>query len=200
PEGQAEEIQDRLDEGVAGAEDDGGDDDRDGLRVAPGETRHQVDGDGQGDRVAGQPQEVSHHPIVPPARTGTMRHRSPPSAEGSMTHLPPFADLTTDARPAPRSPFDHALRALLDDLFAALPTLAHSIGYHAHDDRWPDLSEAGTQARRAMYEHHTAALTDLPNALLDADEAIDRGIVLEALDGLRFQAEVLRDEAWDPLT
>jgi uncharacterized protein (DUF885 family) len=81
-----------------------------------------------------------------------------------------------------------------------LPTLATSIGFHAHDDRWPDLSEAGRLARLAMYEHHTAALTDLSDSVLRADEAIDRGIVLEALEGLRFQAEVLRDEAWDPLT
>ena len=103
-----------------------------------------------------------------------------------MTDLPPFTDLTIDARPDPVSPFDHALRALFDDLFAALPTLATSIGYHAHDDRWPDLSEAGRQARLAMVERHVAALEGLADAVMTADEAIDRGIVLEALDGLRF--------------
>ena len=40
----------------------------------------------------------------------------------------------------------------------------------------------------------------LPDDALSADEAIDRGIVLEALDGLRFEATSLRDEACDPLT
>ncbi len=60
-----------------------------------------------------------------------------------MTDLPPFIDLTSDARPEPVSPFDHCLKACLDDLFAALPTLATGTGYHAFDDRWPDLSEAG---------------------------------------------------------
>jgi uncharacterized protein (DUF885 family) len=117
-----------------------------------------------------------------------------------MTDLPVFTDLTTDARPAPVSAFDHALRAFLDDLFEALPTLATSVGYHAHDDRWPDLSEAGRLARLAMYARHTAAMEALRGGALSADEAIDQGIVLEALDGLRFDSDVLRDEAWDPLT
>ncbi|MET1232420.1 MAG: DUF885 domain-containing protein [Candidatus Limnocylindrales bacterium] len=117
-----------------------------------------------------------------------------------MTDLPAFTDLTTDARPAPGRPFDRALRMLLDDLFAALPTLATSIGYHAHDDSWPDLSEVGRKARLELYARHAAALEALPDGELSADEAIDRGIALEALDGLRFESEVLRSEAWDPLT
>jgi uncharacterized protein (DUF885 family) len=117
-----------------------------------------------------------------------------------MTDLPAFTDLTTDARPAPASPFDHALRAFLDDLFAALPTLATSVGYHAHDDRWPDLSEAGRLARLEMFARHASALEALPDDEISMGEAIDLGIVLEALEGLRFESEVLRDEAWDPLT
>ena len=51
-----------------------------------------------------------------------------------------------------------------------------------------------------LYARHAAALRALADETLSADEAIDRGIVLEALDGLRFEAEVVRDEAWDPLT
>jgi uncharacterized protein (DUF885 family) len=117
-----------------------------------------------------------------------------------MTDLPAFADLTSDARPAPVSVFDRALKALLDELFAALPTLATSTGYHAYDDRWPDLSERGRQARLAAYDRHAAAMSALPDDALSADEIIDRGIVLEALEGLRFEAASLRDEAWDPLT
>jgi uncharacterized protein (DUF885 family) len=117
-----------------------------------------------------------------------------------MTDLPAFTDLTSDARPAPVSPFDHALKALLDELFASLPTLATSLGYHAYDDRWPDLSEGGRQRRLAMIDRHSAAMAELPDGQLSADERIDRGIVLEALDGLRFDASRLRDEAWDPLT
>jgi uncharacterized protein (DUF885 family) len=117
-----------------------------------------------------------------------------------MTDLPAFTDLTIDARPGRGSPFDRALGKLLDDLFAALPTLATSIGYHAHDDRWPDLSEVGRMARLELYARHAAALEALPDELLSADEVIDRGIALEALDGLRFDSEVLRSEAWDPLT
>lgn len=117
-----------------------------------------------------------------------------------MTDLPPFIDQTSDARPEPVSPFDRCLKACLDDLFAALPTLATGTGYHAFDDRWPDLSEAGRLGRIELLARHDAGLRSLPAEALSPDEAIDRGIVLEALDGLRFDATSLRDEACDPLT
>jgi uncharacterized protein (DUF885 family) len=120
--------------------------------------------------------------------------------ETSMTvAIPSFTSLTADTRPTPASAFDHAVHALLDDLFGALPVWATQVGFHAYDDRWPDLSEKGRQARLGLYARHRAALAGLSQASLNADEVIDRGIVLDALDGLIFDDEVLRSEAWDAL-
>ena len=113
--------------------------------------------------------------------------------------LLPFLPLTGDPLPAPRTAFDQALRALLDDLFAALPTWATQMGFHGYDDRWPDLSERGRRARLALYARHRAALVALPEAELTPDEVIDCGITLEALDAFAFDDGVLRQGAWDAL-
>jgi uncharacterized protein (DUF885 family) len=113
--------------------------------------------------------------------------------------VPHFEPAVVDGRPAPRSAFDHALRELLDDLFAALPTWATQVGFHAYDDRWPDLSEGGRRARLALYARHRLALTALPDSALTPDERIDRGITLDVLDGFTFDDDVLREGAWDAL-
>jgi uncharacterized protein (DUF885 family) len=113
--------------------------------------------------------------------------------------LLPFVPLTGDPLPAPRTAFDHALRALLDDLFAALPTWATQMGFHGYDDRWPDVSETGRRARLDLYARHRAALEGLEVTALMPGERIDRGIVLEALDGFAFADGTLREGAWDPL-
>ncbi|KRT62436.1 MAG: hypothetical protein XU10_C0028G0015 [Chloroflexi bacterium CSP1-4] len=113
--------------------------------------------------------------------------------------LLPFVPLTGDPLPAPRTAFDQALRALLDDLFAALPTWATQMGFHGYDDRWPDVSEAGRRARLDLYARHRAALEGLDAAALTPDERIDRGIVVEALEGFTFDDGILREGAWDAL-
>lgn len=102
--------------------------------------------------------------------------------------------------PAPVTRWDHAFHAFLGDYFEALPTHGTVAGYHLVDDRWPDLSEAGRLARLAMYERHRDAVSVLPDDELSADERVDRAILLELLDKLRFGDEELRDEAWDPLS
>ncbi len=110
-----------------------------------------------------------------------------------------FVSLAADNRPSPRTPFDHALRDLLDDLFAAMPTFATHIGFHAHDDKWPDMTEAGRQAVLGLIAKHRAQLVALDEGTLSADEQIDRGLVLEALDSMEFDETELRETAWDPL-
>lgn len=102
--------------------------------------------------------------------------------------------------PEPVTRWDHALHAFLVDWFEAVPTHGTVAGYHLVDDRWPDLSEAGRLARLAMYERHRAAVSALSDEDLSPGERIDRAILLELLDRSRFGDEVLRDEAWDPLS
>jgi uncharacterized protein (DUF885 family) len=111
-----------------------------------------------------------------------------------------FRDLAPDSRPEPRTPYDSALAAFLDDAFATSPIFATQMGYHAHDDQWPDLTEDGMARALAMFERHHAALSAIPDGELQDGEAIDRGITLEAIDSWRFQVEVLQEHRWDPLT
>jgi uncharacterized protein (DUF885 family) len=122
--------------------------------------------------------------------------------EGSLTEAAQsgFMPLVGDPRPEPQTPFDFALQRLLDDLFAAYPTWATQMGFHAHDDRWPECSSFGREARLAMLRHHRARLEVLADGDLDHDELVDRGIVLEAIDALEFQEAELREAAWDPLS
>src|SRR4051794_11789074 len=111
-----------------------------------------------------------------------------------------FRSLAPDNRPAPRTRFDHTLRELLDDLFAVQPTWATQIGFHAFDDRWPDLTAAGHHARLAAVERHRGQMNALDEPDLSADEKIDRSLALEALDAMEFDETELVELAWDPLT
>jgi uncharacterized protein (DUF885 family) len=112
----------------------------------------------------------------------------------------PFVSHTADNRPLPRSAFDFALQRFLDDLFAASPVWATQVGFHVHDDRWPDMSEAGRHGLLALLRHHRARLEALDAEELSMDERIDRGIVLAAIDALEFRQAELREAAWDPLS
>lgn len=102
--------------------------------------------------------------------------------------------------PTPVTPWDAVLHAFLVDYFEASPVHGTGAGYHLVDGRWPDLSAAGRAARLGMYQRHRAAAAGLAAADLSPDEAVDRDILLELLERLRFGDEELCDEAWDPLT
>ena len=52
-------------------------------------------------------------------------------------------------------------RPFLAELFALDPVFATSIGEHAHDAAWPDLSEAGRASRLAFVERWTATFERL---------------------------------------
>jgi uncharacterized protein (DUF885 family) len=110
-----------------------------------------------------------------------------------------FRSLAADNRPRPRTDFERALHALLDDMFAAQPTWATHIGYHAFDDRWPDVTELGRHARLELIARHRAAIEKLDEAALSSDERIDRSLTLETLDGMEFDETELREMAWDAL-
>jgi uncharacterized protein (DUF885 family) len=104
-----------------------------------------------------------------------------------------------DGLPEPAGPFEAAVVDLLVGLFEAYPTWGTQAGYHRVDDRWPDLSEDGRLARLAMLGEGAARLGAFDEALLSAEERIDRLILLEEIERLSFGEEVLRGFAWDPL-
>jgi uncharacterized protein (DUF885 family) len=113
--------------------------------------------------------------------------------------LPPYRDGTVDSRPPATSPYARELRALLDDLFEIYPTFATYIGYHAFDDRWPDPRPVGRERRLSLLHAARDRVAALDKASLDPGEHFDRGILLDAIDGMLFDEEELREEAWDPL-
>lgn len=110
-----------------------------------------------------------------------------------------FVSLVEDPRPEPRTRFAIALNRFLDDYFAAYPTAATAIGFHLHDDRWPDVSDVGRTSRLAMLRHHRARFEALPDEDLSVDEQLDRRIVREEIDAIEFDEAELREHAWDPL-
>ncbi len=97
------------------------------------------------------------------------------------------------------SEFGERVGAFLGDFFLHYPVVATAIGNHDHDGTWPDLSEAGREARLEFIAGWDARLRSMPEVSLSADERIDREILLGELAALRFDEAELREWAWDPL-
>jgi uncharacterized protein (DUF885 family) len=93
--------------------------------------------------------------------------------------------------------------ALTDDVLAGYfrhyPVQATEMGHHAHDGVWPDLTEAGRHARLTWLAEMRARLEALDEATLSRDDAVDRRILLEQVDAMRFGEETLREDTWNPL-
>jgi uncharacterized protein (DUF885 family) len=107
--------------------------------------------------------------------------------------------LRPDGLPQPATAFEASVIEFLVDLFEAYPTWGTSTGYHRVDGRWPDLSEAGRQARLGTFRAHRETLAAFAETALTPDEQVDRAILLEEIDKVTFGEEILRSEAWDPL-
>ena len=105
-----------------------------------------------------------------------------------MADLPPFRDLSSDRRVVEPGAYGRALQEVLDGLFAAYPVWAGDVGFHAYDDRWPDVSEAGREAELDLLARLRGRVAALPEAELSAAQRIDRGILLEALEALTFES------------
>src|SRR6476659_10078079 len=95
------------------------------------------------------------------------------------------------------SDFPTRVETFLDDFFRLHPTFATTIGEHAHDDRWPDLSAAGRAARLVFGERWLAEFAAMDD--LTADEAIDRDLLVGELEAARFDDTEVREDAWNPL-
>ncbi len=98
------------------------------------------------------------------------------------------------------SAFSDAFSAFLDAFVELEPVAATAIGDHRHDGRWPDLSAAGRRQRLVFVDAWQATFSGLDPAALSVDESVDRDLVLQELDAMRFGETELRDDAWDSLT
>jgi uncharacterized protein (DUF885 family) len=95
------------------------------------------------------------------------------------------------------SDLQHRIDEFLAEFFRVNPTWATSIGAHAHDDRWPDLTETGRRERLAFIERWLAVFQGMTD--LDGDDAIDRYLLIGELEAAQFSESELREETWNPL-
>jgi uncharacterized protein (DUF885 family) len=93
--------------------------------------------------------------------------------------------------------FAASTRTFLAEFFALNPVFATAMGEHAHDARWPDLSDAGRAEQLAFIDRWLAAFRAMD--ALSADNAIDRDLLVGELDAARFSETVLQEDAWNPL-
>ncbi len=97
------------------------------------------------------------------------------------------------------SDFPARVDAFLDEYFALSPLEATDVGEHAHDGRWPDLTEVGRLARLDFVDRWEAELRSLDPAGLMQDDSLDRDLLLDQLAAMRFDESELRSGRWDPL-
>lgn len=94
--------------------------------------------------------------------------------------------------------------ALVDHVLAGFyrfnPVFATSIGQHEHDDRWPDLTDAGRHAWLAFLADARSRLDEVDLGSLSHGERVDHRILLANVDAAIFREAVLREESWNPLS
>ena len=93
--------------------------------------------------------------------------------------------------------FAEAQDAFFADFFRLYPVHATDAGNHEHDDRWPDLSDAGGAERLAWLASARAGLESAGG--LSREEEIDRRVLLATIDELRFDEEELDELSWSPI-
>jgi uncharacterized protein (DUF885 family) len=96
------------------------------------------------------------------------------------------------------SSFAEAQDAFFAEFFRRYPVHATEAGNHEHDDRWPDLTDAGT-AERVAWLGEIRARAEAANGL-SREEEIDRRVLLGTIDELRFEEEELDEASWSPIT
>ncbi len=93
--------------------------------------------------------------------------------------------------------FTEAVDAFFADYFRHSPVHATEAGTHEHDDRWPDLTEAGSAERIAWLTDVRARFEDMED--LAREEEIDRRVLLATIDEARFDEEELDEPSWSPI-
>lgn len=89
---------------------------------------------------------------------------------------------------------------ILADYFRLHPVHATETGEHAHDGRWPDLTEAGRRERAAWLQQAIDRVKALDDGELNREQRVDRRVLLEYLEAMRFAEEELREASWNPLS
>ena len=93
--------------------------------------------------------------------------------------------------------FADTVDAFFAEYFRLYPHHATEAGNHEHDDRWPDLTDQGADARLVWLASARASLDAAEG--LSRDEEIDRRVLLDQVDALRFDEEELDELSWSPI-
>jgi uncharacterized protein (DUF885 family) len=98
---------------------------------------------------------------------------------------------------------DAAFRAFeekfLADSLALDPTAATKAGEHAHDGKWPDVSNEGEASARAFYVQRLKDLDGFSPDALGLQNKVDLAILKNSLKYSIFAYDALRDYDWNPL-
>lgn len=95
------------------------------------------------------------------------------------------------------SSFAAAQEAFFAGFFRLYPIHATEAGNHEHDDRWPDLTDAGRAERLAWLADARSSLEAVDG--LTPEQEIDRRVLLATIDEMRFDEEELDELAWSPI-
>jgi uncharacterized protein (DUF885 family) len=95
------------------------------------------------------------------------------------------------------SSFAAAQADFFDNFFRHYPIHASEAGNHEHDERWPDLTDAGSAERLAWLADARAGLEEADG--LSREEEIDRRVLLGTIDELRFDEQDLDEPSWSPI-
>lgn len=96
--------------------------------------------------------------------------------------------------------FAATVASFLADVFRLDPVGATDAGMHAYDHRWPDCTEAGRLELLAALDRWESRFAAFDVSTLDRDARADREVILGELAARRFDATVLREDRWDPLS
>ncbi|MGO9341930.1 MAG: DUF885 domain-containing protein [Acidimicrobiales bacterium] len=101
--------------------------------------------------------------------------------------------------PTPAAAFRDAASEAVEDVLRHEPEMATALGDHRYDDRLDDRSEAGVREVASVYRRHRAVVTAIDGDALDADDRVDREVLLGALDQRLFALDELAETEWNPL-
>lgn len=112
---------------------------------------------------------------------------------------PPVSDVAIGRAQTSEQQLESLAEEFLDGYFAASPVSATSYGEHAHDHRWPDLSEQGRHANELWRLARVDQLSTISRDTLDADGRLELDVIRNQLELSGFADEV--EQIWrsDPL-
>jgi hypothetical protein len=89
---------------------------------------------------------------------------------------------------------------IVDALLEADPATASFAGDHRFDGRLPDYSADGVARSVAMLRDAAAALSQVDDDVLDAQERVDYQILMSRVDRELFEYTDVREHEWNPLS